>query len=170
MDYAATIDARRTPPSKMISKMHLLGSASDLAMGIEALGQIEKTINGLSYAAFPILRREALIMHNKLESHHALKASIVHGNKGVYRLTAEHAVQARHACLDLMASLIILHNAVHLQEAWDVLEKRNYGIPPESLAHICPTGTQRINWLGDLVFADSRDLRIPINRLKLVGM
>ncbi len=40
----------------------------------------------------------------------------------------------------------------------------------EALAHIYPTGTQRINWLGDLVFADSRDLRIPIDRPKLVGI
>jgi|GEM_PF-6844102 len=69
MDYTATIDARRTRPSQMIAKMQLLGAASDLAAGVEAIGKIEKSIVGLSFAGFESLRRETLIMHNKQESH-----------------------------------------------------------------------------------------------------
>ena len=77
--------------------MQLLGTASDLAIGVKTLGQIEKTITGLSYAAFPDLRRGALIMHNKQEGHNALKAEIAFGNKGIYRLSVEGAVHVRHA-------------------------------------------------------------------------
>ena len=39
-------------------------------------------------------------------------------------------------------------------------------ISAEHIQHIYPTGTSRINWLGDLVFADTRDLRIPIDRVR----
>ena len=48
MDYAATIDARRTRPSQMIAKMQMLGAHHELAVGVSAIGKIEKTIVGLS--------------------------------------------------------------------------------------------------------------------------
>ena len=56
-------------------------------------------------------------MHNKQESHNALKSAILFGNKGAYRLSADQAIQNRHACLEIMASLLILHNAAHLDAA-----------------------------------------------------
>ena len=168
MDYAATIDARRTRPSQMIAKMQLLGAASDLAAGVEAIGKIEKSIVGLSFAGFESLRRETLIMHNKQESHNALKAAILFGNKGAYHLSADQAIQNRHACLEIMASLLILHNAVHLDAAWKHLLRQGHDITSEHMRRIYPTGTSRINWLGDLIFADTRDLRIPIDRVRLL--
>ena len=107
-------------------------------------------------------------MHNKQESHNALKAAILFGNKGAYHLSADQAIQNRHACLEIMASLLILHNAVHLDAAWKHLLRQGHDITSEHMRRIYPTGTSRINWLGDLIFADTRDLRIPIDRVRLV--
>jgi len=109
--------------------------------------------------------------------HYALKAAILFapgcrgfGNKGAYHLSADQAIQNRHACLEIMASLLILHNAVHLDAAWKQLLRQGHGVTSEHMRRIYPTGTSRINWLGDLIFADTRDLRIPIDRVRLLKL
>ena len=54
------------------------------------------------------------------------------------------------------------------QPNWKELLRQGHTITSEHMRRIYPTGTSRVNWLGDLVFADTRDLRIPIDRVRLV--
>jgi TnpA family transposase len=164
MDYAAVIEAGQAPPSRLLSKLEEAGQTHNLHRALMNVGRLEKTIVELSYAGFPDLRRAALRMHNKQEHHHSLKSQVFWANKGEMRLVADQDIQNRHACLELLSSLIVFYNAAHLQAAWRVLNRLGGQITFDHIAHIYPTHTEHINFLGDFVFANDRDLQIPMDQ------
>ena len=159
MDFAATLEARIEPTSRVLQKLQAAGEAKDQYRALAQIGRIEKTIVELSYAGFEELRRETLVMHNKQEHHNGLKSELFWGNKGEIRLAAEQDIQNRHACLKILSSLIMLYNAAHLQAAWRALK---------GMGH--PIDAEHVNFVGDVIFANSRKLQIPIDKVVSIAV
>ena len=83
------------------------------------------------------------------------------------RLAALQDQLNRASCLRLVAAIIMLFNAAYLQAAVKQERAKGGAITDEQLAHIFPTASAHINWLGDYSFRDEPTLMTRIGELPI---
>jgi TnpA family transposase len=167
IDLVMAVEQGFTPAARVLRKLQAAGEHHDLYRALQELGRIAKTIYLLSYLTSPELRREVERQLNKGENYHSLAEAAAWGNKGEVRLRDLQALLNRASCLRLVTSIIILFNAAYLQAAADKWRVAGVEIPEAHLAHIYPTSTSRINFLGDYSFRDEASLATQIHQLPI---
>ena len=90
------------------------------------------------------------------------------GHKGEMRLHDLRDQTNRASCLRLVAAIVILYNAAYLQAAVKCWRSIDQKVTDEQLAHIFPTSTTHIRFLGNYSFHDEPALATEINALPLL--
>jgi len=88
-------------------------------------------------------------------------------NKGEMHLTADQDIQNRHACLELLASLLIFYNAVHLQAIRKAMQDMHLPFTDEHFKRVWPTMTWNVNFLGDFLFAKREAFNLPLDAIPI---
>jgi TnpA family transposase len=163
---AAAIEQGLVPAARVLRKLTAAGH-HDLARALQQLGRLNKTIYGVRYLTEKSLRREVERQLNKTETYNSLADVIAWGHKGEMRLAKLQDQLNRASCLRLVAAIIILFNAAYLQAAMKQLQSTGEAFDEKFLAHIYPTQSGHIRFLGDYSFQDEPSLATQIDNLPL---
>lgn len=137
------------PPSQLLRKFASYPRQHDLATALREIGRVERTLFILDWILDIDMQRRAQAGLNKGESHHALKNALRVGRQGEIRDRTTEGQHYRLAGLNLLASIVIYWNTMHLGFA--VTQRKQEGLPvsPELLAHTSPLGWAHILLTGE---------------------
>jgi hypothetical protein len=98
------------------------------------------------------LRRRVLVGLNKGEAYHALAGALFIGQSGVLKSRSLEDQAHQVSCLRLLATAIIVWNAVYMGDAVERLRKAKYDVRDDQLAHIHPMLLEHLNLIGEYRF------------------
>jgi hypothetical protein len=104
---------------------------------------------------------------NKGESYHALARAIFIALGGVLRSRSIEDQVNQITCLRLLATAIIVWNAVYMERAIEVLREANYEASSAQIAHIYPMMLEHLNLIGEFRFPANGRLLTELGALPL---
>ncbi len=137
---AATMVAGVMSPSQILRKFAAYPRQHDLAVALREIGRVERTLFIIEWLLDADMQRRAQIGLNKGEAHHALKNALRIGRQGEIRDRTGEGQHYRIAGLNLLATIIIYWNTMHLGRAVEQRQDAGLDCPPELLTHISPLG------------------------------
>jgi len=156
---AASVESGVMPASRALRKLSTHHPESQLYKALREVGRIDKTLFLLDFIADPAFRRRALVGLNKGESYHALARALVITLGGILKSRSIEDQVNQITCLRLLATAIIVWNAVYMERAVEVLRRANYEIDDAQLSHIYPMMLEHLNLIGEYRFpVDGRAL------------
>ena len=156
---AASVENGVMPASRALRKLSAHHPESQLYKALREVGRIDKTLFLLSYISDLALRRRVLVGLNKGESYHALARSLVIVLGDALRLRSIEDQVNQITCLRLLATAIIVWDAVYMERAVEVLRRANYEIGDAQISHIYPMMLEHLNLIGEYRFpVDGRAL------------
>jgi TnpA family transposase len=140
-----------------------------LALALQELGRIIKTLYLLNYIDDESYRRRILTQLNRGEHRHALARTVFHGQRGELRQRYRDGQEDQLGALGLVVNAIILWNTTYMDAALEQLRFEGYPIRDEDCARLSPLGHYNVNVLGRYAFTLSetvargelRPLRMP---------
>lgn len=146
---AATMAAGTMPPSQLLRKFAAYPRQHDLAIALREIGRVERTLFIIEWLLDADMQRRAQIGLNKGEAHHALKNALRIGRQGEIRDRTGESQHYRIAGLNLLASIIIYWNTLHLGRAVEQRQSAGLDCTPDLLAHTSPLGWAHILLTGE---------------------
>jgi TnpA family transposase len=156
---AASVESGVMPASRALRKLSTHHPESRLYKALREVGHIDKTLFLLDFIADPVFRRRALVGLNKGESYHAMARSLVIALGGALKSRSIEDQMNQITCLRLLATAIIVWNAVYMQRAAGMLRQSEYAVADSQLSHIYPMMLEHLNLIGEYRFpVDGRAL------------
>jgi TnpA family transposase len=156
---AASVENGVMPASRALRKLSTHHPESRLYKALREVGRIDKTLFLLNYISDLALRRRVLVGLNKGESYQALARSLVIALGGVLKSRSIEGQVNQITCLRLLATAIIVWNAVYMEKAAEALRQADYEINDAQIAHIYPMMLEHLNLIDEYRFpADGRAL------------
>lgn len=167
IDLSVVVEAGQVPASRILRKLETAGSRNPLCRALREVGRAVKTIFLLNYFADADMRRSIHRQLNKTEHYNSLANLIFWHNKGEMNLAGLSDMRNRATCLRLAAAITILFNTAYMEAIVKVLRRAGWQISDAQLAHIFPTQTTHINFLGEYSFEDADELRTDADSIEV---
>jgi TnpA family transposase len=152
--------------STAMRKLGLHHPQSALFRAAQEIGRAVKTLYILDYIRDPALRRRVLIGLNKGESYHALNRSLCIGYQGLLRSPSIQEQANQTLALRLLATAIMLWNAIHIDLAVTSLRTQGHTITDHQLEHIYPMMLEHINIIGEYRLPSDDTINQAIQKLR----
>ena len=151
----------------MLRKLAAYERYHQLAVALQEVGKIERTLFILDWLENPALRRRCQAGLNKGEQRHALTQAICTFRQGRIAERTHDAQQYRASGLNLVIAAIVWWNSTYMADAVAHLRGSGEPAPDDLLAHTSPVGWEHIAVSGDFlwdraaaVLAGRRDLTL----------
>ena len=151
---AASIKAGTVIASTMLNKLAGYPRQNPVARALREIGRVERTLFLLHWMDDPELRRRTSANLNKGEARDALARAVFFNRLGELRDRTFENQRHRASRLNLVASAIILWNAVYLGRAVDHLRHHGGEVPDQLLAHVAPLGWEHVSLTSDYLWGD----------------
>lgn len=151
MRVVLSIKAGKLMPSTLLRKLGSYSRKNRLYQAFRCLGQALRTMFLLEYISDRSLRQEITACTNKVENYHGFLDWLFFGKDGVIAENDPSEQEKRVKYLDLVASAVILQNAVDISLVVQQLSAQGYKINRELLASLSPYLTRHIKRYGDYV-------------------
>ena len=151
MRVVLSIKAGKLMPSTILRKLGSYSRKNRLYQAFRCLGQVIRTMFLLEYISDCGLRQEITACTNKVESYHGFLDWLFFGKDGVITENDPSEQEKRVKYLDLVASAVILQNAVDISQIVQQLSAEGYKINRDLLASLSPYLTRQIKRYGDYV-------------------
>ncbi len=163
----ASVKTGVTSAARVLRKLNAHHPETRLYKALREVGRIAKTLFLLDYLSDQALRRRVLVGLNKGESFNSLTRALFIGQTGVLKSRAIEDQVNQISCLRLLATAVIVWNAVYMGEAVEHLRAANYQVTDEQLAHIYPMLLKRINLIGEYRFPEDERALTALDALPL---
>lgn len=137
------------PPSPLLRKFAAYPRQREPAVALREIGRVERTPFIVDCLLDADMQRRARTGLNRDEAHHALINALRIRRQGEIRDRSSEGQHYRMAGLNLLASIVIYWNTVHLGEAIGQRQLDGLTVAPELLAHISPQGWGHILLTGE---------------------
>jgi TnpA family transposase len=161
----ASLNAGHAAPSAMLRKLAAYERQNQLAVALQEVGKIERTLFMLDWLENPALRRRCQAGLNKGEQRHALTQAICTFRQGRIAERTHDAQQYRASGLNLVIAAIVWWNSTYMADAVDHLRAAGENAPDDLLAHTSPVGWEHIAFSGDFLW--DRAAALPTGRREL---
>ena len=161
----ASLKAGHAAPSAMLRKLAAYERQNQLAVALQEVGKIERTLFMLDWLENPALRRRCQAGLNKGEQRHALTQAICTFRQGRIAERTHDAQQYRASGLNLVIAAIVWWNSTYMADAVTHLRASGEPAPNDLLAHTSPVGWEHIAFSGDFLW--DRAAAIPAGRREL---
>lgn len=161
----ASLKAGHAAPSAMLRKLAAYERQNQLAVALQEVGKIERTLFMLDWLENPALRRRCQAGLNKGEQRHALTQAICTFRQGRISERTRDAQQYRASGLNLVIAAIVWWNSTYMADAVDHLLAAGEPAPDDLLAHTSPVGWEHIAFSGDFLWDHAAAL--PTGRRQL---
>ncbi len=151
MRVVLSISAGKLMPSTILRKLGSYSRKNKLYQAFRALGQVVRTLFLLRYISERGLRQQITACTNIVEGYHRFLDWIFFGKDGVITSNDPLEQEKRLKYLDLVASAVILQNAVDISLAVQTLSASGYRINQRLLSTLSPYVTRKIKRYGDYV-------------------
>ena len=146
-----SIRAGKLLPSTLLRKLGTNSRKNRLYQAFRELGQVVRTVFLLQYISDRGLRQEITACTNIVEGYHHFLDWLFFGKQGVITENDPQEQEKRLKYLDLVASAVILQNAVDISYAIQSLSAEGQKIERLSLATLSPYLTRHLKRYGDYV-------------------
>lgn len=136
----------------LMQKLSAYPRQNNLALALQDLGEIERTLFMLDWLQFPDFRRRVLLGLQKLEWKHALARAVFAHRQGAFHEAAYHQQLNRASALNLVIMCIVIWNTVYMARAVEHLRQQGIVIAEEVLPHLSPLQWEHINFVGDFLW------------------
>jgi TnpA family transposase len=123
-----------------------------LALALEELGRLVKTLYLLRYIDDEAYRRRILVQLNRGEGRHQLARTVFHGKRGELRQRYREGQEDQLGALGLVVNVIVLGNTIYMDAALDQLRAEGFDLRDEDVGRLSPLGFDHINMLGHYAF------------------
>jgi TnpA family transposase len=151
MRVVLSIKAGKLMPSTLLRKLGSYSRKNRLYQAFRCLGQALRTLFLLEYISNRSLRQEITACTNKVENYHGFLDWLFFGKDGVITENDPSEQEKRVKYLDLVASAVILQNAVDISLVVQQLSAEGVHVSRELLATLSPYLTRHIKRYGDYV-------------------
>lgn len=151
MRVILSIKAGKLMPSTLLRKLGSYSRKNRLYQAFRCLGQALRTMFLLEYISDRSLRQEITACTNKVENYHGFLDWLFFGKDGVITENDPSEQEKRVKYLDLVASAVILQNAVDISLVVQQLSGEGFPINRQLLATLSPYLTRHIKRYGDYV-------------------
>ena len=158
----ASLQAGHAAPSAMLRKLAAYERQNQLAVALQEVGKIERTLFMLDWLENPALRRRCQAGLNKGEQRHALTQAICTFRQGRIADRTRDVQQYRASGLNLVTAAIVWWNSTYMADAVAHLRAAGNPAPDELLAHTSPVGWEHIAFSGDFLW--DRAAAVPAGR------
>jgi TnpA family transposase len=161
MRVVLSIQAGKFLPSMLLRKLGSYSRKNRLYQAFRELGRAVRTIFLLEYISDRGLRREITACTNIVEGYNHFLDWIFFGKEGIITENDPEQQEKRVKYLDLVASAVILHNAVDLSVVIQQLTAEGVKIDRAMLATLSPYLTGHLKRYGDFVI-DLQSIPAPL--------
>ncbi|MCY7278268.1 MAG: Tn3 family transposase [Phormidesmis sp. CAN_BIN44] len=151
MRVALSIKAGKLMPSTLLRKLGSNSRKNKLYQAFRELGQVVRTVFLLQYISDQELRRQITACTNIVEGYHHFLDWVFFGKQGVITENDPKEQEKRLKYLDLVASAVILQNAVDISYAVQTLSAEGGNVDPALLATLSPYINRHLKRYGDYV-------------------
>ncbi len=123
-----------------------------MAVALDELGHIERSLFMLRWLQDPVLRYRTFIGLEKMERKHTMADALFMYRHSMVKDRSVEEVLNRASGLNLLIMAIVVWNTKYLAHAIHVLEQRGFRISEDLLPHISPLAWDHINLIGDYVW------------------
>ena len=155
MRLATSIQQGTVTASLMLRKLGSYPRQNGLAVALQELGRIERTLFTLEWLQSVELRRRVQVGLNKGEAKNALARAVFFNRLGELRDRSFENQRYHANGLNLVIAAIVLWNTVCLGRAIEALRKRGQVIDDALLQHLSPLGWEHINLTGEYTWRPS---------------
>ncbi|CAM4241826.1 Tn3 family transposase [Listeria booriae] len=148
---AASVKEGTVASSLIMSKLRSYKGQNKVAMALQEIGRIEKTLFILDYISSEPFRRRVHRGLNKGELTNALGRALSFGKKGELRERSLPNQLQYASSLNILINAISAWNTVYLEKAVHALREKE-PFDEALLEHISPLGWEHINFLGEYRF------------------
>jgi TnpA family transposase len=148
----ASLNTGHAAPSAMLRKLAAYERQNQLAVALQEVGKIERTLFMLDWLENPALRRRCQAGLNKGEQRHALTQAICTFRQGRIAERTHDAQQYRASGLNLVIAAIVWWNSTYMADAVAHLRGSGEPAPDDLLAHTSPVGWEHIAFSGDFLW------------------
>ena len=156
-----TLHADTQGQSTLLQKLGSYSRKNRLYQAFRELGYVVRTVFLLEYISDRALRQEITACTNVVEGYHQFLDWLFFGKQGVITENDPLEQEKRIKYLDLVASAVILHNAVDLSLTIQQLSKEGVSISRQMLASLSPYLTRHLKRYGDFVI-DLQTVPMPL--------
>jgi TnpA family transposase len=167
MRLVASLKAGHASPSAMLRKLAAYERQNQLAVALQEVGKIERTLFMLDWLENPALRQRCQAGLNKGEQRHALTQAICTFRQGRISERSRDAQQYRASGLNLVIAAIVWWNSTYMADAIDHLRAAGEPAPDDLLAHTSPVGWEHIAFSGDFLWDQAAALATGRRHLTL---
>jgi TnpA family transposase len=161
MRVVLSIQAGKFLPSMLLRKLGSYSRKNRLYQAFRELGRVVRTVFLLEYISDRSLRREITACTNIVEGYNHFLDWIFFGKEGIITENDPEQQEKRVKYLDLVASAVILHNAVDLSVVIQQLTAEGVKIDRAMLATLSPYLTGHLKRYGDFVI-DLQSIPAPM--------
>jgi TnpA family transposase len=151
MRVVLSVKAGKLLPSTLLQKLGSYSRKNRLYQAFRELGYVVRTVFLLEYISDRALRQEITACTNVVEGYHQFLDWLFFGKQGVITENDPLEQEKRIKYLDLVASAVILHNAVDLSLTIQQLSAEGVSISRQMLASLSPYLTRHLKRYGDFV-------------------
>lgn len=135
----------------MLRKLAAYERQNQLAVALQEVGKIERTLFMLDRLENPALRRRCQAGLNMGEQRHALTQAICTFRQGRISERTRDARQYRASGMNLVIAAIVWRNSTYMADVFDHLRTAGELAPDDLLAHTSPVGWEHIAFSGDFL-------------------
>lgn len=139
------------PASVVLSKLSQKNQKNPLALALQEIGRIEKTIFLLKYLSDETLRRRVLVGLNKGEAMNALARTLFFGQDRKLRIKDIMGQNLAAMTLNIIINAVCIWNTVYLGLAYEDLSK-SQEVDKTLLSHVSPLNWSHIIYQGEYRF------------------
>jgi TnpA family transposase len=161
MRVVLSVKAGKLLPSTLLQKLGSYSRKNRLYQAFRELGYVVRTVFLLEYISDRALRQEITACTNVVEGYHQFLDWLFFGKQGVITENDPLEQEKRIKYLDLVASAVILHNAVDLSLTIQQLSQEGVKISRQMLASLSPYLTRHLKRYGDFVI-DLQTIPMPM--------
>ena len=151
MRVAFSIKAGKLMPSTLLRKLGSNSRKNKLYQAFRELGQVVRTVFLLQYISDQGLRRQITACTNVVEGYHHFLDWVFFGKQGVITDNDPKEQEKRLKYLDLVASAVILQNAVDMSYVVQTLSAEGIRVDQALLATLSPYINRHLKRYGDYV-------------------
>jgi TnpA family transposase len=163
MRVVLSIQAGKLLPSTLLQKLGSYSHKNRLYKAFRELGRVIRTVFLLEYISDRSLRQEITACTNVVEGYNHFLDWIFFGKQGIITENDPEEQEKRIKYLDLVASAVILHNAVDISLVIQELNAEGVKIDRSMLATLSPYLTRHLKRYGDFVI-DLQSVPDPLEK------
>jgi TnpA family transposase len=161
MRVVLSIQAGKLLPSTLLLKLGSYSQKNRLYQAFRELGRVVRTVFLLEYISDTGLRRKITACTNIVEGYNGFLDWIFFGKEGIITENDPEEQEKRIKYLDLVASAVILHNAVDVSLVVQELSAEGMKIDRSLLATLSPYLTRHLRRYGEFVI-DLQSIPSPL--------